>query len=48
MPIAEDVYDQIGNQGLSVTGYVNPRGGVDALTLTSIDGKAIKMKKMAM
>ncbi len=48
VPIAQDVYDAIGSEGLKVAGYVNERGGVRALTLTSIDGKAIETKKTAM
>ncbi len=48
VPVPEDVYNEIGNQGLTVKGYVNDRGGVKALTIASLNGKSIEMKKMSM
>ncbi len=41
VPIASEVYDVIGNTGVKIEGYVNNRGGVHALTITSINGKKL-------
>ncbi|MDE2480910.1 MAG: hypothetical protein KGN02_01815 [bacterium] len=46
VPIAPAVYDIIGNTGVHVEGYVNERGGVHALTITSIDGKKLSSNMM--
>ncbi|MGH7728904.1 MAG: hypothetical protein ACREM2_08945 [Vulcanimicrobiaceae bacterium] len=48
VPISPSVYDAIGEPNLKVTGYVNERGGATALTIDTIDGKSVEMKKPMM